>query len=90
MLICAQSGRVLGSERKTDPASSARSSRKGLQDNKNRLLGIISKFCVHFGTEVKISICGVLGSDCTEVTLHKLRIPELSTLIRILNKTGGV
>ena len=88
MLICAQSGRVLGRERKTDPASTARSSRMGLQDNNNRLLGIINKFCVHFGTEIKISICGVLDRDCNEVTFHELRIP--STLIRILNKTGGV
>ena len=44
MLICAQSGRVLGRERKTDPASSARSSSKGLEDNYNRLLGIVKKF----------------------------------------------
>ena len=44
MLICAQSGRVLGRERKTDPASSARNSRKGLKDKYNRLLGIVKKF----------------------------------------------
>ena len=38
MLICAQSGRVSGLEQKTDPASSARSNKKGLKDNNNRLL----------------------------------------------------
>ena len=35
ILICAQSGRVSGLEKKTDPASSARSDKKGLKDNKN-------------------------------------------------------
>ena len=33
MLICAQSGRVSGLEKKTDPASRARSDKKGLKDN---------------------------------------------------------
>ena len=72
MLICAQSGRFLGIERKTDPASSARSSRKGLNDIYNRVLGIVNKFCILFGTKCKISICGGLDSDCTEVTLHRV------------------
>ena len=31
--------------RKTDPASSTRSSRKGLKDNNSRLLSIVYKFC---------------------------------------------
>ena len=35
MLICAQSGRVSGLEQKTDPASSARSKKKGLKDKNN-------------------------------------------------------
>ena len=35
MLYCAQSGRVSGLEKKTDPASSARSDKKGLKDNNN-------------------------------------------------------
>ena len=73
MQICAQSGRVLGLERETDPASSARSSRMGLKDNNNRLLGIVNKICIPFGTEIKISICGGLDSYCTEVTLHRVR-----------------
>ena len=60
MIICAQSGRVSGLERKTDPASSARSSRKGLKDNKNQLLGIVNKFCIPFDTEIKITISGGL------------------------------
>ena len=55
MLIWAHSGGVLGSERKTDPASSARSSRKGLKDNNNRLLGIVNNLCIPFGTEIMIS-----------------------------------
>ena len=65
MLICAQPGRVLGREWKNDPASSARSHRKGLKDNNNRLLGIVNKFCIPFGTEILISICGELDNDCT-------------------------
>ena len=54
MLICAQHGRVSGLEQKTDPASSERSNKKGLKDNKNRLLGIVNKFCIPFGTKIKI------------------------------------
>ena len=50
MLICAESERVSGSEWRTDQASSARSSRKGLKDNNNQLLGIFNKFCIQFGT----------------------------------------
>ena len=72
MLTRAQSGRVSGLEKKTDPASSARSDKKGLKDNNNRLLGIVNKFCIPFGTKSKISICGGLNSDCTEVTLHRI------------------
>ena len=71
-LICAQSGRSLGRERKTDPASNARSNTKGLKDNNNRLLGIFNKFCVPFDTEIRISFCRTLGSDCTVVTLHRV------------------
>ena len=44
MLICVQSGRVSGLKKKTDPASSARSDKKGLKDNKNRLVGIVNEF----------------------------------------------
>ena len=47
---------------KTDPASSTRSNKKGLNDNNNRLLGIINKFCIPFGTKIKIGICGGLDS----------------------------
>ena len=43
---------------KTDPASSTRSIKKGLNDNSNRLLGIVNKFCFPFGTKSKIVICG--------------------------------
>ena len=72
MLLCAQSARVSGLEQKTDPASSARSNNKGLKDINNRLLGIVNKFCIPFGTAIKIPICGGLDSDCTEVTLHRV------------------
>ena len=72
MLICTQSGRVSGLEKKTDPASSERSDKKGLKDNNNRLLGFINKFCIPFGTKSKISICGMLDSDCTVKTLHRI------------------
>ena len=43
---------------KTDPASSTRSNKKGLNDNNNRLLGIVNNFC----TKSKIVICGGLDS----------------------------
>ena len=78
MLICTQSGRVSGLVKKTDLASSSRSDERGLNDNNNRLLGIVNKFCIPFGTKSKIVICG--GST----------VSELSTLILILNKPGGV
>ena len=61
-IICAQSGRVSGLVKKTDPASSSTSDNKGLNDNNNRLLGIVNKFCIPFGTKSKIIICGVLDS----------------------------
>ena len=47
---------------KTDPASSSRSNKKGLNDNSNRLLSIVNKFCIPFGTKSKIVICGGLDS----------------------------
>ena len=47
---------------KTDPASSTRSNKKGLNDNNNRLLGIVNKFCIPFGTKSKIVICRGLDS----------------------------
>ena len=62
MLISSQSGRVSGLVKKTDPASSSRSDKKGLKDNNNRLLGIVNKFCIPFGTKSKILICGGLDS----------------------------
>ena len=71
MLICAQSGRVSGLGEMTDPASSARSDRTGHRDNNNRLLGIVNKFSIPFGTKSKILNCGGIDSDCTVVTLHR-------------------
>ena len=47
---------------KTDPASSTRSNKKGLNDNNNRLLGIVNKFCSPFGTKTKKKTCGGLDS----------------------------
>ena len=69
MLICAQTGGVCrfalnpeGSWEKTDPASSTRSNKEGLNDNDSRLLGIVNKFCIPFVTKIKIVICGGLDS----------------------------
>ena len=69
MINCAQSGGVSwfalnseGSWEKSDPASSTRSYKKGLNDNNNRLLGIVNEFCIPFGTKSKIVICGGLDS----------------------------
>ena len=73
MLICAQSGRVSGLEKKTDPATSARRDKKGLRDHNNRLLGIVNKFCIPFGTKNRILICEELDSDCTVVSLHRIK-----------------
>ena len=72
MLNCAQFGRVSGLVKKTDPASSARSNKKGLKYNNNQLLGIVYKFCIPFDAEIRISICGGHDSDCTGVTLHRV------------------
>ena len=62
MLICAQPGRFSGLVKKTDPSSSSGSDKKGLKDNNNRLLGIVNKFCITFGTKSNILICGGLDS----------------------------
>ena len=71
MLTCAQSGRVSGLVKKTDPASSSRSGKKGHKDNNNRLLGIVNTFCIPFRTKSKILPCWGLDSDCTVVTFHR-------------------
>ena len=75
LLICAQSGRVTGLERKTYPASSESSSRKVLKVKNNRLSGIGYKFCIPFDTKSTILFCGGGGgvdSDCTVMTLHRM------------------
>ena len=63
MLICAQSGRVSGLEKKTYPASSPRSDKKGLKDNNNRLLGIVKNFASLLVQKVKYYSVG--GSTVT-------------------------
>ena len=63
MLICAQSGRVLGLEKKTDPASSSGSDKKGLKDNNYRLLGIV-KSVVSLSVQ-KVRYYSVVGSTVT-------------------------
>ena len=83
MLIFAQSGRISGLEKKTDPASSSRSDKKGLKGKNNRLFGFVKKFCIPFGTKSKILICGWLDSDCTVVTLQrtaKFRVKQLNSV----------
>ena len=54
MLICAQSGKVSGLKQKTNSVSSTRSNKKGLKDNNKRVLGVVNKFCIPFGTKIKI------------------------------------
>ena len=68
--------------KQTDPTSSARSDKKGDMDNNNRLLGIVNKFCIPFGTKGKIVICRGLDSDCNVVSLHqtaKFRVKHLNS-----------
>ena len=36
------------------------------------MLDVNNKFCIPFGTKIKISIFGGLDSDCTEWTLHRV------------------
>ena len=75
---------------KTDPASSTRSDKKGLNDNNSRLLGIVNKFCIPFGTKNEIVICwGSTVLHCSDPSPN-CQNSELSTLSRILNKPGGV
>ena len=75
MLMCAQPGRVTGSELKTDSASSEKkNSKKGFKDNKNRLQGIVNKFCIPFGTESTISNTSEsTGSKNRRPKRHKMR-----------------
>ena len=82
MIICAQSGRVYGLEKKVDPASSARSDKKGPKGNNNRLLGIVTSFCIAFCTKNWILVCGGLDFDCTVTTLHRIanfRVKQLNS-----------
>ena len=58
MLICAQSGRVSGLVKKTDPASSSRSGKRGLKDNNNRLLGIVKSFVSLLVQKVRFTLWG--------------------------------
>ena len=71
LLICAQSGRFSGLVKKTDSASSTRSDKRGLNGNSSRLLGIVNKFCIPFGTKNKIVISGGARQCYTVVTLHR-------------------
>ena len=87
MLICAQSGRVSGLEQKTDPASSARSNKKGLKDNNNRLLASFVSVLVQV---LRYKSVGGLTVTALKGPSTDLRISELSILIRILKKPGGV
>ena len=66
MLICTQSGRVSGLEKKTDPA--IRGSRKTTIDCWVSLTSFVSLF----DSKSNILIFGVLDSDCTLVTLHRI------------------
>ena len=82
MLNCAQSGRVSGLVKKTDPANGARSNKKGLRDINNQLLGFVNKFCIPFSTKITIPICGGHDSDCTGVTHNRvahLRVKHLNS-----------
>ena len=90
MLICARSGRVSGLEQKTDPASSARSNKKGLKDNNKRVLGIVNKFCIPFSTKSRILICGGLDSDCTVVTHHRTANFRIKHLNSDIENPGGL
>ena len=70
---------------KTDPASSTGNNRKRLNDNYNRLLGIVNKFCIPFGTKSRIVICGGARQCCTVVTLHRtanIRVKHLNSEIK--------
>ena len=67
---------------KTDPASSTGNNRKRLNDNYNRLLGIVNKFCIPFGTKSKDSNLWGARQCCTVVTLHRtanIRVKHLNS-----------
>ena len=82
MLICAQSGRVSGLVKKTDPASSSWSDKKGPKDSNNRLLVIVNKFFYPFWYKKQdINLWGA-RQCCTVVTLHrtaKFRVKHLNS-----------
>ena len=82
-------GQVKDLERKIGPASSARSSSKGLKDNNNRLVSIVNKFCISICIESTISICGWLDSDCTVVTLRRVANFRVKHLKSDIERTGG-
>ena len=69
--------RVTGLE---DRSSSAKSSMKGHKEDDNRLVGTVKKFCILFGRESTISICGGSDKDCTVVTLHRVSLFLISVI----------
>ena len=85
LLICAQSGRVSGLVKNTDPAGSSRSDKQGLNDNNNRLLGIVKSFLSLLVQKVRYYSVGGSTVTALKQNFTELRISELSTLIRRLN-----
>ena len=74
MLICAQPGGVTGSEPKTDPASSAKSSRKGFKDNKIGCWVSLTSFVSLLAKKSTISNTSELtGSKNRWPVRHKMR-----------------
>ena len=83
-------GRVIADE---DKSIRAKISSKGHKDNNNRLMGMVKHFCIVFGTESTISMCGGHETDCTEVTFHrvaKFRVKHLSSDIERTRGRGGI
>ena len=72
MLICAQSGSLTGLVKKSDPASSARSDKKGPRTTTFDRWVSLTSFASLLVQKSKISICGGIDSDCTVMNLHRI------------------
>ena len=68
-------------------SGSAKSSRRGQNDNNNCWLGINKQFCIPYGAESTASICRGHDSDCIEVNAHQVAIFRVKHLNLDIERT---
>ena len=72
MLTCTQSGRASGLGQETDPASSARSNKKGLKETTIDCRVSLTNFISLLVQKSRYQSVGGLDSNCAEMNLHRV------------------